>query len=77
MPKQQIPAVRRPISAYPASNEVAWGTAGVEPGLGDLFNDPLVHLVMRRDGVTLPVLHAVVAAAQAKLRRGLCRGLAA
>ena len=50
----------------------AWREAGHEPGLGEVLADPLVHLVMRRDGVTLPELEGVVAAARARLRRGVC-----
>ena len=70
----------------------AWGEAGIEPALQDVLADPLVHLVMQRDGVSMPALRAVVAAARARLRqaapsrvplrpvpprRGLCCGLAA
>jgi hypothetical protein len=36
----------------PLSRCQAWGVAGVEPALCDLLDDPLVRLVMRRDGVT-------------------------
>ncbi len=28
-----------------------WGEAGSEPRLSDVLSDPLVHLVMRRDGL--------------------------
>jgi len=31
-----------------------WRCAGEEPRLDDLLADPLVHLVMRRDGISLP-----------------------
>ncbi len=49
-----------------------WRAAGQEPALDEVLADPLVHAVMQRDGVTPSALRAVVAAAQAKLRRGLC-----
>ncbi|HUN51307.1 MAG TPA: hypothetical protein VMU42_09325 [Candidatus Sulfotelmatobacter sp.] len=59
-----------------------WGKAGVEPDLREVLADPLVHLVMRRDRVSMAALCNVVAVAQARLRqgaprRGLCGGLAA
>jgi hypothetical protein len=50
----------------------AWAEAGVEPSLTDILADPLLHLVMRRDGVTPAALAAVIVAAQATLARGLC-----
>ena len=50
-----------------------WREAGVEPSLGEVLSDSLVHQVMRRDGVTLGELASVIAQAQVKLRRGLCR----
>jgi hypothetical protein len=46
-----------------------WSRAGVEPGLDELMNDPLVHLVMRRDHVAPPdVLKAL-----ARARGHLCK----
>jgi hypothetical protein len=51
----------------------AWVEAGVEPSLADILADPLLHLVMRRDGVTQAALASVIAAARAALARGLCR----
>jgi hypothetical protein len=50
-----------------------WREAGIEPSLREVLSDPLVHQVMRRDGVTLGELARVIAQAQATLRRGLCR----
>jgi hypothetical protein len=49
-----------------------WREAGREPSLREALADPLVHLVMRRDGVSLAELEAVVAHAQARLGRELC-----
>jgi hypothetical protein len=60
---------RHPPSGFTA---VPWGAAGEEPDLADVLADPVVHLVMRRDGVSHCELRAVIAAARAKLRRGLC-----
>jgi hypothetical protein len=65
MAKQQLFVVDR-------APTVGWGEAGTEPDLCELFADPLLHLVMQRDGVSLPALRQVVATAQLKLRRGLC-----
>lgn len=44
-----------------------WAHAGVEPRLEDLVNDPIVHLVMRRDDVARSDLLKVVARARAHL----------
>ena len=52
--------------------ERQWSAGGTEPALADLLADPIVHLVMRRDGVTEAELRHVVAAAQAVLRSRLC-----
>lgn len=41
--------------------------AGTEPLLADVLADPLVQLVMRRDGVTPQALHRVIADARADL----------
>jgi hypothetical protein len=46
-----------------------WLRAGVEPRLEDLIDDPIVHLVMRRDKVAMPVLLEVLARAGAQLRK--------
>jgi hypothetical protein len=44
-----------------------WSRAGVEPTLEDLINDPIVHMVMRRDNVAPSDLLKVVAGARAYL----------
>ena len=56
---------------------VPWGEAGEEPDLAEVLADPVVHAVMRRDGVTQCELRAVIAGARTKLRRGLCCCIAA
>ena len=50
-----------------------WRKAGEEPDLAEILADPLVHLVMRRDGVSLKELETVIARARAALRAELCR----
>ena len=50
-----------------------WQNAGEEPALADVLADPLVHQVMRRDGVSFQQLQTVIARAQCALRVGLCR----
>ena len=55
----------------------AWSVGGVEPALSEVLADPVVHLVMRRDGVSPCELRRVIVAAQGKLRSRLCRRLAA
>ena len=54
------------------SNRV-WRTAGEEPDLAEVLADPLVHLVMRRDGVSFAQRVRVIAEARAALRECLCR----
>ena len=49
-----------------------WAGAGIEPSLAEVLADPLIHLIMRRDGVTPPELRAVVDAAKARLGAGRC-----
>jgi hypothetical protein len=48
-----------------------------EPCLDEVLADPLVHLVMARDGVVMAELRAVVARAQCALLHRLCRRIAA
>ena len=43
-----------------------WLRPGEEPTLAEVLADPLVHLVMRRDGVSRAELDAIIAAAQAR-----------
>jgi len=49
-----------------------WARAGIEPRLEEVLADPLVHQVMRRDGVTDAALRGVIARAQARLWSSLC-----
>lgn len=63
----------------PASAGLAavWARAGKEPPLCEVLADPLVHLVMRRDGVSPAGLRAVIAAAQTRLGNRPCERCAA
>jgi len=47
-----------------------------EPALSELLTDPCLHLLLRRDGLSLTDLRQVIAHAQYQLsqrRRGVCR----
>ena len=44
-----------------------WLEAGREPALVDLLADPVVHLVMRRDGVSMKELCNHIATARSRL----------
>jgi hypothetical protein len=44
-----------------------WLEAGQEPALADLLVDPLLHLVMRRDSVSMAELCNHITAARARL----------
>ncbi len=55
-----------------AAPREAWLEAGQEPSLAEILADPLVHLVMRRDGVSRAELEAVIAAAQGHWRGPEC-----
>lgn len=55
----------------------AWGVAGIEPSLCEALADPLVHLVMQRDGVSRADLVAVIRAAQTRLHDTISPCLAA
>ena len=45
-----------------------WDCPGIEPALCEVLADPLVHAVMRRDGVSRAALESVIAGAQRRLR---------
>jgi hypothetical protein len=46
--------------------------AGREPTLDEVLTDPLVALLMRRDGVSAAQLRAIVTTAQERLRGRVC-----
>ncbi len=56
----------RPLLARAAKAQ-PWRFAGEEPALDELLADPLLHLVMKRDGVSEAALQAVIEAARVKL----------
>ena len=45
-----------------------WSCAGIEPPLEDALDEPIVHLVMRRDGVSREELVLTVQEARSRLR---------
>jgi hypothetical protein len=49
-----------------------WLRPGAEPQLCEVLADPLVHLVMRRDGVSQAQLRNIIARTQACLRGDPC-----
>ncbi len=65
------------LPPVPLCQRQPYGVAGIEPGLCDMLADPLVYLVMRRDGVSPAALKAVIVLARAELGSGLCDCLAA
>ncbi|MEO5337639.1 MAG: hypothetical protein H7841_12200 [Magnetospirillum sp. WYHS-4] len=49
---------------------LSWREAGIEPPLHEVMSDPIVHLVMRRDGIDATHVWSVLyPAAGALLRR--------
>ena len=52
----------------PVSNRRTTTFSGAEePQLAELYRDPTLHAVLRRDGIDVEALQAVVAAAQKRL----------
>jgi hypothetical protein len=49
-----------------------WSEAGTEPDLAEVLSDPIVHLVMARDGLSRVDLERAVAFGQRQLRSRLC-----
>jgi hypothetical protein len=45
-----------------------------EPSLCEVMSDPIIHLVMGRDGLAADRVWSVMREAQARLGRGLCPG---
>ncbi len=50
--------------------EPVWPSDGTEPSLEDVMVDPLVHLVMQRDGQSVDAVWAALRAAQSRLQAG-------
>jgi hypothetical protein len=73
MTKQSLRCISPPAaSRRGCPGGTRWLAAGKEPALADMLADPMVALVMRRDGVSPAQLRAVVATAQGKLHHRLC-----
>lgn len=67
-----------PIETRPSlAGGQRWRKAGTEPDLAEVLADPMVHLVMRRDGVSPCQLRRVIVVARKRLRSGLCSRIAA
>lgn len=55
-----------------------WQEPGIEPSLEDMFADPLVHLVMQRDGIGRADVEEAIDRARARLMAAkACSDLAA
>jgi hypothetical protein len=50
-----------PVLPRALHEQQPWGRPGIEPPLGEVLADPIVQAVMRRDGVSLAALQAVIA----------------
>jgi len=44
-------------------------SSGLEPHLSEVLNDPVIHAVMARDGVSEEDLRSVITCAQMKMQR--------
>jgi hypothetical protein len=73
MTKQSLRCISPPTASRRfCAGGTRWLAAGREPTLAEMLADPLVALVMRRDGVSPAELRSVVATAQTRLRGRLC-----
>lgn len=61
----------------PTQARQCWGIVAKEPPLVEVLADPVVHLMMRGDGVTHTELEALILRVQNELRNGQCRQYAA
>ncbi|MGF1607777.1 MAG: hypothetical protein ACFCUQ_00160 [Kiloniellales bacterium] len=57
------------------SSKQLWSSYGVEPDLTEVLSDPLVQLVMRRDGIGQEEVWQAVAQARARLAPSATRSL--
>lgn len=46
-----------------------WSGPGIEPALADVMNEPIIHLIMRRDSLTPGDVWSVINAARRRLKR--------
>lgn len=68
--RPRLPSFLRPVPRPPRHTAEAYGTAGREPLLADLLADPLVHLVLARDGLTVEDVSRQMHEARRKLLAG-------
>ncbi|SOD89301.1 hypothetical protein [Caenispirillum bisanense] len=66
-PRSRLPAFLRPVPPPPRRSGQPYGTAGTEPALEELLADPLVHLVLARDGLTVETVRREMLAARRRL----------
>lgn len=66
-PRSRLPAFLRPVPPPPRRGGQPYGTAGTEPPLEELLADPLVHLVLARDGLTVETVRREMLAARRRL----------
>ena len=78
-PDNDIVDVGRPVSVarlismsrsarHDDTGKPDWSKAGIEPSLTEVMNDPIVHLVMRRDSLTSDEVWSVINAARRRLK---------
>ncbi len=60
----------------PTPHRLIWAHAGPEPELDDMLADPIVHLVLKRDGLTRDDVVAVMRQARFKITRRELRAVA-
>lgn len=63
----RLPAILRPVPKPPRRMAEAYGAGGSEPALEDLLGDPLVLLVLARDGLTVAEVRDQMHAARRRL----------
>lgn len=66
---EHSPDERRQALCRQASGRSDWSRAGAEPSLAEVLEDPVVHLVLRRDGLTPSDLRRAMETARSGLRR--------
>jgi len=60
--------IPRECRGSPVRRARPWSAGGCEPCLDDVLADPIVHQVMRRDGVEAAQLRALIAVVRARQR---------
>lgn len=72
--RRDVPSLRRnfvwpelPVALHESQ---PWGRAGIEPPLREVLADPLIHAIMRCDGVSNAALESVIIRARWRMRQG-------